>query len=89
MKNKATLFENDKVKILRSPEINFNFSKITGRVEISERNLKKLGFEQLKAGEAQKGDLLCLANKDRDLWAELDGHKSPAVTSFIVFSNRK
>ena len=33
MKNKATLFEDDKVKILRSPEINFNFSKITGRME--------------------------------------------------------
>ena len=58
-------------------------------LEISERNLKKLGYEQLKTGESQKGDLLCLVNKDRDLWAELDGHKSPAVTSFIVFSNRK
>ena len=34
----------------RKPETNI--------VEISERNLKKLGFEQLKAGEAQKGDLL-------------------------------
>lgn len=65
----------------RKPETNI--------VEISERNLKKLGFEQLKAGDAQKGDLLCLANKDRDLWAELDGYKTPAVTSFIVFSNRK
>lgn len=55
--------------------------------EISENNLLKMGYKKIEKKLTQKGDLLCLTNSEKNLWAELDNFTKLECNKFIVLRN--